>query len=560
MLVGSVEPTATVETVNESIDWWPLVAGLFGGLGLFLLGVQRLTMALKAMAGDQLRRALARLTTNRITAAATGVGVTAIVQSSTITTVLTVGFVSAGLMGTVPALGVVVGANVGTTFTAQIVAFDIRSWALAMIAVGAVTLVATTRERPVRRADAALGLGLVLFSMRLMSESVSPLRSSDGFLDLMARLDTPMLGLLAGVGATVLLQSSSATTALAIVLTSQGLLSTPAAVAVVIGANVGTCVTAAIAAVGKPVAAVRVAVGHISFNLAGAAAWIGLVSQLTWMAERLPGGDGDPGRTLANAHTVFNLVNAVVALIFLGPVARLIERVVPERNGRRRLRRQHQQVLLDDALLASPALALAAARQELVEMSSLVTAMSERIPGIIMTGTYDSINRLVDVDDDVDAHHRHLIGYLTQLGREPLNETETEELVALLSAANDLETIGDVIETNLVRAARHRIDRSITFDADADRRIRRLHAEVHQALLLACEGLLDHNGAAAQKSVETKTRVHELVDRIATAALANGSDMATALEAYSLEREIGEQLRRIAHVARRIARATRLPQ
>ncbi len=542
--------------VDQPLAWWPLVAGLFGGLGLFLLGVQRLTMSLKAMTGDHLRRALARLTTNRVTAAATGVGITAIVQSSTITTVLTVGFVAAGLMGTVPALGVVVGANVGTTMTAQLVAFDVRSWALALVAVGAATMVLTTRERPLRRAEAALGLGLVLFSMRLMSDSVAPLRSSDGFLDAMARLDTPLLGLVAGGAATVVLQSSSATTALAIVLTSQGLLSTPAAVAVVMGANVGTCLTAGIAAIGKPTAAVRVAVGHIGFNAVGAAAWIGLVTQLTWLAERLPGGGGDPGRTLANAHTVFNVVNAAVALMVLGPAARLIERAIPERNGRRRRGRRYRQVPLDDALLISPALALAAARRELAEMSSLVIAMSQKIPGIVLAGNHDRIDRLLAADDDVDAHHQHLVGYLTHLGQQPLTEAETRELVATLGAANDLETIGDVIETNLVRAARRRVEHTISLDARADERLRRLHAEVHRALLLACQGLLDGDDTAAQRSVSTETRVHELVDRIASSTLADGLGASTSLEAYTLERDIAEQLRRIAHVARRIARAS----
>jgi phosphate:Na+ symporter len=544
-----------VITDSSPIAWWPLVTGLFGGLGLFLLGVQRLTLSLRAMTGEHLRTALATLTTNRFTAAATGVGVTAVVQSSTITTVLTVGFVAAGLMATVPALAVVLGANVGTTITAQVVAFDIRSWALALVAAGAVTMVATTRELPVRRAEAALGLGLVLFSMQLMSDSVSPLRSSEGFIEFMGRLDSPLLGLLAGAAATVVLQSSSATTALAIVLTSQGLVSTPAAVAIAIGANVGTCVTAGIAALGKPTAAVRVAVGHIGFNVVGAAVWIGFVGQLTWLAERLPGGATDPARALANAHTVFNVANAVVALALLGPAARLVERLVPERDSSHRNGRRHTPVPLDLALVSNPALALAAARRELGQLSSLVIAMSQQIPSIVLTGSHDRIDRLLIADDDVDAHHQHLVTFLAQIGQQPMTETDTAELVAVLAAAHDLETIGDVIETNVVRAARHRLDRRVELDARAEARIRRLHAEVHRALLLACQGLLEADGAAAQRSVGAKTRVHELVDRITASPLTDQHPTNGSLDGYLLERDIAEQLRRIAHVARRIARA-----
>ena len=516
--VGVVNAVNISVEMSDAVEWWPLLAGLFGGLGLFLLGVQRLTLALKAMAGDNLRRILARLTTNRIAAAATGVGLTAIVQSSTVTTVLVVGFVSAGLMGTVHALGVVVGANVGTTITAQIIAFDVRSWALAMVAIGATTIVVTTRERPVRRAEAILGLGLVLFAMRIMSDAVAPLRGSGTFLDVMSRLDTPFLGLIAGIGATVLLQSSSATTALVIVLTSQGLLSPAAAVAVVIGANVGTCVTTAIAAIGKPIAAVRVAVGHILFNIFGAVAWIGLVSQLIWLAERLPGGGDDAGRTLANAHTVFNVINAMIALAILGPVAHLIERLVPERNGRQ-LRRQKQKVALDAALVSTPALALAAARQELAAMASLVVAASERIPEIVIEGTHEAIDKVEAVDEDVDEHHRHLVAYLTRVGGEPMGDAETQEFVATLGTANDLQAIGDVIDTNLIRIARRRADLAISFDAQAESRIRGLHTEVHQALDLACLGLLEQDGDAAKLSIAAKAKVHELVEHVVTSAI-----------------------------------------
>jgi phosphate:Na+ symporter len=263
---------------------------------------------------------------------------------------------------------------------------------------------------------------------------------------------------------------------------------------------------------------------------------------------------------LANAHTVFNVVNGVVALALLGPLTWLIERLVPERTGRRLLRRQHERVLLDEALLSSPALALAAVGRELVEMSAVVTSMSSQIPDVMLSGTYDSITRLKDIDDEVDAHHRHVVRYLTELGRQALNEEETQKLVAALSTANDLEAIGDVIETNFVRAARHRIERNIMFDIRAEERLRDLHTEVHQALVFACDSLVDDNGRSAERSVEAKARVHELFDHIAESAVFAETTNPGALEAYTLEREIAEHLRRIAHVARRIARASLMSQ
>jgi phosphate:Na+ symporter len=539
---------------GATVELWPLVTGLLGGLGLFLLGIQRMTVALRAMTGGRMRRALERLTTNRFSAVAMGAGVTAVVQSSSLTAVLAVGFVAAGLMTTVPALGVVLGANVGSTVTAQVVAFDVRGLALAMVAMGAGVLLVSTRERAIQRAEALLGLGLALFAMRLMGDAVGPLKADDTFVRIMAGLDQPVVGLISGAVVTAVLQSSSATTAVTIVLVSQGLLDLETAVPVVLGANIGTCVTAALAAIGKPPAAVRVAVGHIGFNLVGALAWLGFATQLAWIAQRLPGGADDPARALAHAHTVFNAANAVVALAVLGPAAALLERLVPDDppSGARRWRRRRPE--LEPALLASPSLALAAARRQLAEQVEAVVDMSRQVPEAVLTGSHERLDRLVAADDLVDERHQQLVRFLVQVGQQPLTEGETAELVSLLGTTSDLESIGDVIETNLVTAGRRRLERRIVLDPRAESRLRRLHAEVHRALVLSTRSVLESDPVAAERSLAAKAGVHELVGRVSgMAALERHFDEQT-LEAYGLERDIAEHLRRIAHLARRIAR------
>jgi phosphate:Na+ symporter len=547
MLPPMSDPGATV-------DLWPLATGLLGGLGLFLLGIQRMTVALRAMTGDRMRRSLERLTTNRFSAAATGAGVTAVVQSSSLTTVVAVGFVAAGLMTTVPALGVVLGANVGSTVTAQVVAFDVRAWALAMVAVGAGILLVSASERMIQRAEALLGLGLALFAMRLMSDAVAPLETSERFAAALSSLDQPVVALVVGALVTALLQSSAATTAVTIVLVSQGLIGLEAAVPVVLGANIGTCFTAALTAIGKPPAAVRVAVGHIGFNIIGALVWVGFAAELAWLAERLPGGADSQARALANAHTVFNATNAVVALAVLGPAAVLLERLVPDSRPQRGRLWRRRRPQLEPALLTSPSLALAAARRELAEQADAVVAMSRLVPEAVLAGSHERLDRLVAADDLVDERHRQLVRFLAQVGQQPLTELETSELVGLLGATTDLESIGDVIERNWGGTARRRLEQRITLDPEAESRLRRLHAEVHRALVLSTQSLLEGDGEAAERSVTAKARVHELVDRVSGVAALERHLGERPLEAYALEQDIAEHLRRIAHLARRIAR------
>lgn len=284
---------ATAEVVTESsgdIDWFDLVVGLLGGLALFLLGMDRMTESLRVIAGDRLRRILERLTSHRITGMLTGAGVTAVVQSSSVTTVLVVGFISAGLMTFVQSIPVILGANIGTTITAQIIAFNVTRWALVLVAVGFAMTVIPKKEKRRAQGAAVMGLGLVFFGMVVMGSAMEPLRSYDAFIDLMAALENPFLGILVGALFTALVQSSSATTGVVIVLAGQGLITLDAGVALVLGANIGTSITAMLAAIGKPRDAQRAAVAHLIFNVAGVLIWIPLIGLLTNYIGNVGGG------------------------------------------------------------------------------------------------------------------------------------------------------------------------------------------------------------------------------------------------------------------------------
>lgn len=277
------------EESAEVVDWPRMAMGLFGGLALFLFGMEQMSDSLKSALGDQMKVLLAKLTRNRFTGAFTGAFVTAIIQSSSVTTVLVVGFVSAGMMTMSQSIGVIMGANVGTTVTAQIVAFKVEEAALWMIAIGFLMMFTTKQERIKHYGNMLMGLGLIFYGMGLMGDGMNPLRSYEPFLQLMANMDNPLLAILVGALFTALVQSSSATTAIVITMAGQGLISLEAGIALAFGANIGTCITAQLAALGKPREALRAAVVHLIFNVGGVLIWLPFISMLAiWVTGFSP--------------------------------------------------------------------------------------------------------------------------------------------------------------------------------------------------------------------------------------------------------------------------------
>ncbi len=266
-------PAMAADDSGKSLEVGQMMMQLFGGLALFLFGMEQMADALKAVAGERMKTILAKLTTNRYMGAVTGAFVTAIIQSSSVTTVMLVGFVTAGLMSLSQAIGVIMGANIGTTITAQIVAFKVTKYALLLVAVGFGLVFIGKRDNVKQYGHLIMGLGLIFFGMGVMSDAMKPLRSYQPFLDMMITMENPLIGVLVAAVFTGLIQSSSATTGIVIVMATQGLITLPAGIALAFGANIGTCVTAMLASIGKTREALRAAVVHVLFNVAGVAIW-----------------------------------------------------------------------------------------------------------------------------------------------------------------------------------------------------------------------------------------------------------------------------------------------
>jgi len=549
MLSTLIIATAEVAAeTTDSIKWFTLVVGLVGGLALFLFGMDLMTESLKLVVGDKARIVLEKLTSNRFVGLLTGAGITAVIQSSSVTTVLVVGFISAGLMSFVQSIPVILGADIGTTITAQIIAFNITNWALVLIAAGFGISAIAKRQKRKSQGTALLGLGLIFFGMVVMGTSMSPLRTYEPFINMMKTLDNPLLGILAGAVLTAVIQSSSATTGIVIVLASQGLITPVAGIALVLGANIGTSVTALLAAIGKPREAQRAAVAHLLLKVAGVLIWIPLVGWLASIVGRIGGGTG---REIANAHTIFNVFNAMIFLPFVNQIAALVTKLVPDKPVEAGMRPMY----LDRSLIRNPSLALSAARMEMLRMASRVQGMLADILPATMDGSIDSLADVESMDDEVDLLHGLLLEYLGDIGEARLSEESSDELMDLFEATNALEAIGDIIETNLVALGHQRIGSSVVVSDETREVLEIYHKAVSDAFQLALIAVTQKDQAAARKVSKMKSHVRNL-ERAATQheAARLVVDEPNRIATYRFETDVIANLKRIYYFTRRIAR------
>jgi phosphate:Na+ symporter len=536
---------------SGDLDVAVLVMTLLGGLALFLHGMDRMTEALKAVAGDSMRSVLARLTSNRVFAVATGAGVTAVIQSSSVTTVLVVGFVTSGLMTLSQAAGVIFGANIGTTITAQIIALDVTRYALALVAAGFAVSFFGKREQARARGTVVMGLGLIFFGMGVMGEAMEPLRSEPAFTDAMVSLSSAWLGILVGAGFTAIVQSSSATTALVIVLAGQGLVPLEAGIALILGANVGTSVTALLAAIGKPRDALRAAAIHTGFNIGGVLLFLPFIGVLAGVVRGIGGG---LAREIANAHTIFNVIATIVFLVMLTPFVNFIQRLVKDRPEpeERRIRAKY----LDTELLRTPPLALDRARLEMNRMTDRVRTMLDRSVPLILDGTRQELSELEAMDDEIDDLHGHIITYLGLIGKQSLSDADSNELVGLMEATNNLEAIGDIIETNLVALGFGRIEGGFQVSAAT----REIISGFHEAVKRGFDGAMI---AVTQRNEQEAARVSamkEEINSLERAAALHEAERLVApepnrVQAYRFEIDVINNLKRIYYFSKRTARA-----
>ncbi len=558
----------TMPSDKNSLHVFTMIMGLFGGLALFLYGMEKMADALKAVAGERLKSVLAKLTTNRVTGALTGAFVTAIIQSSSVTTVLVVGFITAEVMSFSQAVGVIFGTNIGTTITAQIIAFKVTKYALLLISVGFGMLFIGNKERMKQYGAMAMGLGLIFFGMGVMSNAMKPLQSYQPFLDLMAHMDNPILGILTAACFTGLVQSSSATTGIVIVMASQGFITLTAGIALIFGANVGTCITALLASIGKPKEAVRAGVVHILFNIIGVIIWLGFINQLAqivvWLSPVAQGVSGveklaaETPRQIANAHTIFNIANAIIFLPFAKLIARQAEWLVPDKPAVE-AELEAAPVLttqyLNPELLAMPALAIEQARRAILLMAEVVQGMLADIMPAFMANNMRIIKDVSQREDQVDYLQRQTTSYLTQIAQGDLSLQESELTVQLLHVATDLEHIGDVIAESLVELLVKKAEGDIEFSEEGREELIAYHRRILESYGQAIEAFENDDAALAQAVTEMKPELNRLeyvyrqthYERLSR-------ELKPSIDSSKIHLDLVDSLRRINSYAESIAR------
>lgn len=556
-------PALAAENGVSEPRWLSMISTLAGGLALFLFGLELMSDGLKAVAGAQMKTLLAKMTSNRVMGALTGAFVTAVVQSSSVTTVLVVGFVGAGLMSLAQSISIIMGANIGTTITAQIVAFKVTKIALPLIAIGFAMNFISERERTRQFGSMIMGFGLIFFGMTIMGHGMKPLQTYQPFIDFMSEVQRPLFGILVGAAFTALVQSSSATTAIIVVLASQGLISLPGGIAMAIGANIGTCVTALLASLGKPREAVRAAYVHVLFNVGGALIWIGLIDYLADIAAAIsPVAEGLQGtqklaaetpRQIANANTLFNVINTLIFLPFTVPLARLVERLVPDRPAKPG--EIVEAKYLDEALVGTPSLALQRARLEIGNLGSRVTAMLAALQDAIQRKDYEQLKAVRKLDNEVDILRNRIVEYLGLVARQPLTEQEGDSLVEAMSAADDLEEIGNAIQADLANIGTQLLEENIAPSETTRLILSEMYQATSRAVEAAVTAVEKDDQLAAQEVIAAKSDL----GRMEEAALRHQAEQMRKegpdrLAHHRVEVSLIQQLRRIYSLARRIAK------
>ncbi|WP_412558456.1 Na/Pi cotransporter family protein [Thalassospira sp. MIT1370] len=456
----------TIPVAQAAADFVPLetgamMVGLVGGLALFLYGMDHLASALKTLAGARLRFILSKMTRNRFMAVLSGALVTGLVQSSSVTTVLVVGFVSAGLMPFAQSIAVIMGANVGSTLTAQIIAFRVDAIAPLVMAIGFGLTMMATRKRVAMAGKAILGTGMLFFGMGMMSDAMEPLRTYGPFIDLMAEMQNPVLAIIVAAFFTALVQSSAATTGIIIVLAGQGLVTLDGGIALIFGANIGTCVTALLVTIGKGRDALRTAIGHVLFNFGGVFLWLPFIAQLSEFVTDISfatnGGQTDIAREIANAHSIFNIANVILMIAFVPWIARLIEKIVPPETVIDPPLDPSPKYLMAE-VTNTPAAAIALLRNEVIHMGDIVTDVVRRGRENMRKPTSKKLQRIAELDDGVDSLQDAIALFASKMRRSELLPGELDRLQNELEVSNHLEAVGDLVAEEMVELVSELMD------------------------------------------------------------------------------------------------------
>jgi phosphate:Na+ symporter len=523
-----------------------VLLALFGGTALLLYGIRLSGDSLQRAIGGRLRQMLTGMSRHRLVALLSGAGVTAMIQSSAATTLMLIGFVSAGLMSFRQTLGVILGADLGTTLTVQLIAFRFTEHALLLIGLGFATTFIARRSVPRDVGQAILGLGLMFLGLKLILDGVAPLRASPLAVDLLqVATDAPLVAVLVAAVFSALVTSSAATIGVALALATQGLITLAGAVAIVLGANIGTCATALAASIGATAEAKRVAVAHIAFKVLGAALVFPLIEPFTALVAATT---DDPARQVANAHTFFNLGISLLFLPFTPVAARVIEMLVPDDQ---REETPFRTRYLDERALDQPSLALGQAHREALRIADVVQGMLRDALSAFRSESLAMIENIEKRDDQVDFLEREIKLFLARLGREAMGPDLSRKEIGMISVIGNLENIGDIIDKNLMELARKKYYQGRRFSEAGWAEIQEFHGLVVKNLERAIAAFAANDRTLAQEVLDQRPLMRSRERELRESHLGRlRAGLAESLETSEIHLDILTNLKRISsHVS-----------
>lgn len=474
---------------------------LLGGVGLFLFGIKLMSETLQDLSGEKLRRLFSTVTKTPVRGIGVGIVVTTLLQSSSACTVMTVSFVHAGLMSLYQAFGVIMGANIGTTVTAQLIAFKFADFALPFVGFGVLLSLFGRTKRQKILGNGLVGFGLLFLGMKTMEGSMAFLRDRKDIF--VAFSNHPLLGVLAGTGMTLLVQSSAATVGLVIAMASQGLLGLDAGIPIILGDNIGTTITAVLASIGANRGAKQAAACHVLFNLIGVVIFMSVFPLFKGVVELT---SGSIPRQLANSHTLFNVANTLIFLPFSRPFVTMVQKIIP---GKVAVLDMGPRFLDRRLISATPAAAVHAVRQELVRLGFLAEEMLQNVHAAFVEKDPKKAEEVFQTEKLVNQLTHGIARYAAEVGQASLSEDLSLTLGAYVNGASDIERVGDHA-TNLTELFEYSQENHLVFSEKAMAEFEEMFTNARLAFHLAIESILNEDGEAAKEVLVLEDRVDAL--------------------------------------------------
>ncbi|MBD7943867.1 Na/Pi cotransporter family protein [Psychrobacillus sp. Sa2BUA9] len=480
----------------------------FGGLGIFLFAIKYMGDGLQKAAGERLRDILDRYTTNPFMGVLVGIIVTVLIQSSSGTTVITVGLVSAGFMKLRQAIGVIMGANIGTTITAFIIGFDVGGYALPIMAVGAFLIFFFKKHVVQNVGEVIFGFGGLFLGLELMSGGMQPLRELEAFTDFtLAMSDHPFLGLLSGTIFTLIVQSSSATVAILQGLYAENLLSLQGALPVLFGDNIGTTITAILASLGASVAAKRAAATHVLFNVVGSVIFILLLIPFTIYIEWISGVlDLESKMQIAFAHGSFNVANTIIQFPLIGAWAYLVTKLIPGDDVSIEYKPKHLDV---NFIEQSPSIAIGQAKEEILRMGALSVQGLENTYAYLKTKNKRNSDLAYQIEDALNNLDQKITDYLVKISSQPLSDQDSGRHNMLMDTVRDIERIGDHFE-NILELIDYQEVHRIILTEDALEDVSEMFELTIQTVEKAIEALNNNDDKLATEVAEQENVIDKM--------------------------------------------------